>query len=179
MNTRVIRLLPLLLCTSDSPCLSILHSSFLIGLLPLLGVMLEPDGATNQDNYNSAVLLNANNVALNSTDNETCALLKETIEDWGKTYAFESTIGDKTAVHLFCVDVYPKRCEFQSNYNCTMYLTEAASFCTDRCNNNTGQCTEEHCGQYRPSTLFFESVHHGTKFAVQVVYNEFRSVNLT
>lgn len=159
----------------------ILHFSFLIGLIPLFSVVLEPDGDTNQDNHNSAVLLNAYNLALNSTDNETCALLKETIEDWKKTYAFESSIyGDKTSKHLWCVDVLPKRCEFQSIYNCTKRLTEAESFCTGRCNNNTGLCSRDQCRYFRPSTLYFESVvHHGTNFAVQVVYNEFTSVNLT
>ena len=158
----------------------ILHFSFLIGLQPLVSVVFEPDGDTNQDNHNSAVLLNAYNLALNSTDNETCALLEETIEDWKKTYAFESTTyGDKTAKHLWCVDVLPKRCEFQSIYNCTVRLTEAGSFCTDSCNNNTGLCSRDRCRYFRPSTLYFESVHHGTSFGVQVVYNELMSVKIT
>ncbi len=143
----------------------------------MFSVVLDPHGDTNQDNHNSAVLLNEYNLALNSTDNETCALLNETIEDWRKTYAFEYTIyGDKKSRHLLCVDVLPKRCEFQSIYNCTEKFIEAASFCTDGCNNNPLLCQKD-CGYFRPSTLYSE--HHGTNFSVQVVYYEFRSVNST
>lgn len=178
-----------------SPPSSISHSSFLIGLQPLFSVLFEPYGGTNPDEENSAVLLNAYNLALNATDNETCALLEETIEDWAKTYSFESNFFSEKSLSLWCLDVQPKRCEFlypwpdcPVRHNAT--VEDSFLWCNALCNINSWLCTER-CEVFRTNTLYFvtaeqpaiyslpsgESV--SADFAVHVVYNNLLSVRLT
>jgi len=87
---------------------------FFIGLFPLVGVMIAANGRTNQQIWNSVELLQANNLALNKADNETCAQLERTVDDWIKTNAFEETlIGSTKYVHLLTLDIQPIRCDFQ------------------------------------------------------------------
>ncbi len=151
--------------------------------------MFEPYGGTNHENYNSAELLNANNVAFNATDNETCSLLEETIKDWTIAHAFEKTkFGQQDFMHLWCLDVQPRRCEFQNQTmrDCTVLDTTASR------NNETGLCSKKNCEIYRTNTFFFVSVDQpaiiyslpsgesvSDDFAVYVVYNEIASVQLT
>jgi hypothetical protein len=159
--------------------------------------VFKPYGGTNHDNYNSAVLLNANNRAFNATDNETCSLLEETIKDWTKAHAFEkSKLGQQDFMHLWCLDVQPRRCEFQvqTMRDCTVLDTTGVAsrmYCTDNCNNETGLCSKKYCAIYRTNTFFLVSVDQpaiyslpsgepeSADFAVNVVYNEIASVQLT
>jgi hypothetical protein len=163
----------------------------------LYSVFFRPYGGTNHDNYNSAVLLNANNLAFNATDNETCLLLEETVKDWLQTHAFEkSKVGQRDFMHLWCLDIQPRRCEFQSETmrDCTVLDTTGVAsrmYCSDDCNNETGLCSKKNCEMYRTSTFLFVSEDQpgiyslpngepeSANFAVNVVYNEIASAQLT
>jgi len=89
-------------------------SSFVIGLAPLIPVVLVGDGGTNQQLQNSVELLQSNNLALNNTNNATCAQLETTTLEWIKTNAFEiSPISGRRSLHVLSLTIEPVRCRFQ------------------------------------------------------------------
>jgi len=157
--------------------------------------LFEPYGGTNPDLENSAVLLNAYNLALNATDNETCALLEETIQDWIKTYSFESNFFSEKFLSLWCLDVQPKRCGFLFPLpDCPVRNNateeEGIRLCNALCNIDSWLCSEK-CEVFRTNTLYFVSAEQpaiyslptgesvSADFAVHVVYNKILSVRLT
>lgn len=85
----------------------------MIGLAPLIPVILRQYGGTNQQLQSSVDLLQSNNLALNATDNETCAALESSIVEFVKGSAFETTIVGQKTLHILSLGVEPVRCDFQ------------------------------------------------------------------
>lgn len=118
----------------------------MIGLAPLVPVIFKQHGGTNQHLVTSVELLQSNNLALNSASNGTCLQLEETIVEWVRTNAFETSIHGTKFLHMLSLEVEPARCGFQSGdrdgplaaYVCTNYdLVERCRslFGLDNCHN--------------------------------------------
>lgn len=86
----------------------VFHRSFLIGLLNMFPIVFMPYGGTNQQLQNSAVLLQANNLALNDTSYETCNDLQNAVLSWGKTNLFHIK-----ELYVLQLQIQPSRCDFQ------------------------------------------------------------------
>ena len=71
-------------------------------------VIFMPYGGTNQQLQNSAVLLQANNLALNDTSYETCNELKDAVLSWARTNLFHNH-----QLYVLQLQIQPSRCEFQ------------------------------------------------------------------
>eukprot|EP00571_Detonula_confervacea_P007093 CAMPEP_0172325602 /NCGR_PEP_ID=MMETSP1058-20130122/54451_1 /TAXON_ID=83371 /ORGANISM="Detonula confervacea, Strain CCMP 353" /LENGTH=863 /DNA_ID=CAMNT_0013042193 /DNA_START=534 /DNA_END=3125 /DNA_ORIENTATION=+ len=88
---------------------------FIIGLSPLVSVVVREYGGTNQQLQNSVELLQANNLALNNTNNETCDQLKDTITGWVKSNVAETAIDGTKKLHILALEIEPMRCDFQNS----------------------------------------------------------------
>ncbi|KAL7540169.1 hypothetical protein ACHAXR_009941 [Thalassiosira sp. AJA248-18] len=105
--------------------------AFFIGLLPLVSVMFRQYGGTNQHLQTSVELLQSNNIALNATNNETCAQLRETTIQWVKNNAFETLQDGTNILHVLSLEVEPVRCDFQKINGTDDAGTIAALSCED------------------------------------------------
>lgn len=164
--------------------------SFLIGLYPLISVAVMPYGGTNQQPWNSVDVLQANNIVLNNTDNETCAQLNTTLVGWLKSNAIEHTVDGTDMLHILSLEVEPKRCGFQRRPGSNSILWPLL------CRNHTmgadvmidwlchglpeegmrHKVLEEH-HDIRPSlTIRYQNKEEGTDSSVSVLYNETLSV---
>jgi len=109
--------------------------SFLVGLLNMFPVVFMPYGGTNQQLHNSAVLLQANNLALNDTSDETCDDLQDTVLSWAKTNLFHNK-----QLYVLQLQIQPLRCKFQLMPNGTSAGLLGATVCRNsttitNCNN--------------------------------------------
>ena len=87
---------------------------FLIGLSPLIPVVVKVDGGTNQHLQTSTELLQSNNLALNTVNNQTCDQFQHTIIDWIRSNTFEIGYDGSKNLHLLSLVVEPIRCDFQT-----------------------------------------------------------------
>jgi len=111
----------------------------LIGLAPLISVAFKSEGATNQELKNSVELLQANNLAILGSDDESCAQLEYVVADWIKANVLEPRVDGKKVLHVVSVELEPIRCDFQSDHDGTGILT--AIVC------NEGYSCDEKLGQ--------------------------------
>ncbi len=116
-----------------------LPSSFLIGLAPLVPVVVKVYGGTNQHLQTSTELLQSNNLALSTVNNQTCDQFQYTIIDWVKSNAFEIGLDGSKNLHLLSLVIEPVRCEFQTMSDGS---TDAGTLATIACRNAT---TIERC----------------------------------
>ncbi len=75
----------------------------------MIPVVFMSNGGTNQQLKNSAVLLQANNLALNDASNETCAELQSSVISWARTNLFHNG-----QLYVLQLKIRPSRCEFQT-----------------------------------------------------------------
>ena len=105
----------------------------------MISVAFKSEGATNQELKNSVQLLQANNLAILGSDDESCAQLEYLVADWIKANALETRVDGKKVLHVVSVELEPVRCDFQSDHHGTGILTAIA--CKDgySCDENLGR----------------------------------------
>lgn len=86
----------------------------MIGLQSLVSVIVESNGGTNQQLWTSVDLLQSNNIATNTTDDESCAYLNTTVHDWIASNILEERHdGKEIYLHLLSLNIQPVRCHWQ------------------------------------------------------------------
>ena len=91
--------------------------SFVIGLQSLVSVVVEPNGGTNQQLWTSVDLLQSNNIATNTTDDESCAFFNNTVHDWITSNLLEERHdGEEMYLHLISLNIQPARCHWQLDH---------------------------------------------------------------
>ena len=90
------------------------RNSFVIGVLQLMPVAFKENGGTNHQLVSSVELLQANNIAINVTDDSSCNYLQDTVTDWIAANAFEKDRNGNNILHLLSLVIQPVRCEFQT-----------------------------------------------------------------
>jgi hypothetical protein len=108
-----------------------------IGLQLVLSVLVQQNGGTNQQLWTSVDLLQSNNIAINTTDSESCEYFDQTVHEWIASNLIEYQYNEKDLyLHLISLDIHPTRCQFQLDHMSGMIWEE---LCAE---NHVYECTD-------------------------------------
>ena len=102
---------------------SYIFRRFLIGLQPLIFVAFTPTGGIDSSLTNSVEMLQANNIAINTTTDESCDFLRQSVEDWISAVGFTHNYRE-VSLHLLQFTMEPVRCDSLDSEEICLKLCE-------------------------------------------------------